>query len=97
MIRLLFPEFCSIKEDHGVVSVLFNWAWLGNQSGWWAVHGSQIPDFNLRFFRTVDRYQCVSMFLFEILAVAENHNDQLVSQISRFLMLPEKPLFSFIV
>lgn len=23
MIRLLFPEFCSIKEDHGVVSVLF--------------------------------------------------------------------------
>lgn len=42
----------------------------------------------------ISAYQCSSL---KYLAVAENHNDQLVSQISRFLMLPEKPLFSFIV
>lgn len=48
----------------------------------------------LELLMDISAYRCSSL---KCLAVAENQNDQLVSQIIRFLMLPEKPLFSFIV
>lgn len=47
----------------------------------------------LELLMDIRAYRCSSL---KYLAVAENQSDQLVSQITRFLMLPEKPLFSLL-